>query len=190
MASGDTQMATGPLRDDKSSPNKTIVDKEGFQGVIGKSRAMSGILKLIERVADSDSTVLINGETGTGKGLIAKAIHTISYRKNKPFVAINCGAIPENLLESELFGHVKGAFTGATAPKCGKFEVAHGGTLKVATFFGDALEAELAGVATHLGGAAVGVELGLVVGIPDIAEDITGGIGSARVHGSQGSAPL
>ena len=90
---------------------------------------MSGIFKLIERVADSDSTVLINGETGTGKGLIAKAIHKTSYRKNKPFIAINCGAIPENLLESELFGHVKGAFTGATAAKSGKFEVANGGSI-------------------------------------------------------------
>ncbi|MGD8837285.1 MAG: sigma-54 dependent transcriptional regulator [Desulfobacteraceae bacterium] len=100
-----------------------------FQGVIGKSRSMTQIFKLIERVANSDSTVLINGETGTGKGLVAKAIHDSSYRHDKPFVAINCGAIPENLLESELFGHVKGAFTGATAAKVGKFEVADGGTI-------------------------------------------------------------
>ncbi|MBT8339132.1 MAG: sigma-54-dependent Fis family transcriptional regulator [Desulfatitalea sp.] len=90
---------------------------------------MRQVFRLIERVADSDSTVLINGETGTGKGLIAKAIHSQSYRKSKPFVAINCGAIPENLLESELFGHVKGAFTGATSAKTGKFEVADGGTI-------------------------------------------------------------
>jgi sigma-54 dependent transcriptional regulator, flagellar regulatory protein len=101
----------------------------GFQGVVGKSRAMQQVFRLIERVADSDSTILINGETGTGKGLVAKAIHTSSYRKDKPFVAINCGAIPENLLESELFGHVKGAFTGATSAKIGKFEVANGGTI-------------------------------------------------------------
>ncbi|MCJ8503126.1 sigma-54 interaction domain-containing protein [Desulfatitalea alkaliphila] len=101
----------------------------GFRGVIGKSRAMRDVFRLIERVADSDSTILINGETGTGKGLVAKAIHAGSYRCDKPFVAINCGAIPENLLESELFGHVKGAFTGATAAKVGKFEVAHGGTI-------------------------------------------------------------
>lgn len=100
-----------------------------FKGVIGKSRSMTQIFRLIERVANSDSTVLINGETGTGKGLIAKAIHESSYRKDKPFVAINCGAIPENLLESELFGHVKGAFTGATSAKTGKFEVADGGTI-------------------------------------------------------------
>ncbi len=101
----------------------------GFQGVVGKSRSMQQVFRLIERVADSDSTILINGETGTGKGLVAKAIHSSSYRKDKPFVSINCGAIPENLLESELFGHVKGAFTGATSAKIGKFEVANGGTI-------------------------------------------------------------
>jgi sigma-54 specific flagellar transcriptional regulator A len=101
----------------------------GYQGVIGESRAMRDVFRLIERVADSDSTILINGETGTGKGLVAKAIHSSSYRKDNPFVAINCGAIPENLLESELFGHIKGAFTGATSAKVGKFEVANGGTI-------------------------------------------------------------
>ena len=100
-----------------------------FNGVIGKSRTMVNVFKLIQRVADSDSTVLINGETGTGKGLIAKAIHQSSYRRERPFVSINCGAIPENLLESELFGHVKGAFTGATNAKMGKFELANGGTI-------------------------------------------------------------
>lgn len=103
--------------------------KHEFHGVIGKSLSMTKIFRLIERVANSDSTVLINGETGTGKGLVAKAIHDSSYRNGKPFVAINCGAIPENLLESELFGHVKGAFTGATGPKTGKFEIADGGTI-------------------------------------------------------------
>jgi len=105
------------------------VERISFHGVVGKSRSMQNVFKLIERVADSDSTILINGETGTGKGLVAKAIHASSYRKDKPFVAINCGAIPENLLESELFGHVKGAFTGATSAKVGKFEVANGGTI-------------------------------------------------------------
>lgn len=100
-----------------------------YQQVIGKSRQMQEVFCLIDRVADSDSTILVNGETGTGKGLIAKAIHQKSYRSNKPFVAINCGAIPENLLESELFGHVRGAFTGATSAKTGKFEIANGGTI-------------------------------------------------------------
>jgi sigma-54 dependent transcriptional regulator, flagellar regulatory protein len=109
--------------------NDGQISQLGFQGVIGKSRVMRDVFRLIERVADSDSTILINGETGTGKGLVAKAIHASSYRKDKPFVAINCGAIPENLLESELFGHVKGAFTGATSAKIGKFEIANGGTI-------------------------------------------------------------
>ncbi len=126
---GDIQGTTGEVKSNMASQKDSGDNKNGFQGVIGKSRAMAGIFKLIGRVADSDSTVLINGETGTGKGLIAKAIHQTSYRQNKPFVAINCGAIPENLLESELFGHVKGAFTGATAAKSGKFEVANGGTI-------------------------------------------------------------
>jgi transcriptional regulator with PAS, ATPase and Fis domain len=90
---------------------------------------MQDVFRLVERVADSDSTILINGETGTGKGLIAHAIHKQSYRCDRPFVSINCGAIPENLLESELFGHVKGAFTGATGNKVGKFEAADGGTI-------------------------------------------------------------
>jgi len=100
-----------------------------FHGIIGQSDKMQEVFRLVESVADSDSTILINGETGTGKGLIAKAIHNKSHRRDKPFIQINCGAIPENLLESELFGHVRGAFTGATSPKQGKFEVANGGTI-------------------------------------------------------------
>ena len=102
---------------------------DAFNGIVGESAKMQEIFRLVERVADSDSTILINGETGTGKGMIAHAIHKQSYRRDQPFVAINCGAIPENLLESELFGHVKGAFTGATANKIGKFEAANGGTI-------------------------------------------------------------
>jgi sigma-54 dependent transcriptional regulator, flagellar regulatory protein len=104
-------------------------ENDTFQGIVGESAKMKEVFRMVERVADSDSTILINGETGTGKGLIAHAIHKHSYRKDKPFVSINCGAIPENLLESELFGHIKGAFTGATANKIGKFEAANGGTI-------------------------------------------------------------
>ncbi len=98
-------------------------------GIIGQSRAMQRVFGIMSKVSASDSTVLINGETGTGKGLAARAIHAQSTRREAPFVSINCGAIPENLLESELIGHVRGAFTGATANKVGKFEQAHGGTI-------------------------------------------------------------
>jgi len=101
----------------------------GFEDIIGCSDKMIKVFRMIEKVADSDSTILIDGETGTGKGLIAKAIHKNSGRKNQPFVSINCGAIPENLLESELFGHTKGAFTGALSSRLGKFQQANGGTI-------------------------------------------------------------
>jgi len=101
----------------------------GFDDIIGQSKKMREVFELVEKVADCDSTILLNGETGTGKGLVAKAIHQKSKRNNKPFISINCGAIPENLLESELFGHVRGAFTGATSSKQGKFELADGGTI-------------------------------------------------------------
>src|SRR5262245_39272754 len=100
-----------------------------FHGIIGSSKGMQDIFCFIERVALSDISVLICGESGTGKELVAHAIHRQSPRKNNPFVVVNCGAIPENLLESELFGHEKGAFTGAHAQKRGKFEMAHTGTL-------------------------------------------------------------
>ncbi len=98
-------------------------------GIIGQSEAMLRVYGIMRKVSASDSTVLINGETGTGKGMAARAIHLESRRRESAFVAINCGAIPENLLESELFGHVRGAFTGATTNKVGKFEQAHGGTI-------------------------------------------------------------
>jgi sigma-54 specific flagellar transcriptional regulator A len=100
-----------------------------IEGIVGESAAMRRLFGVMGRVSGSDSTILINGETGTGKGLVARAIHRNSPRAQNGFVSINCGAIPENLLESELFGHVKGAFTGATANKMGKFEQAHGGTI-------------------------------------------------------------
>jgi two-component system response regulator HydG len=100
-----------------------------FDNIIGQSSAMQDVFDLIPEVAQSDSSVLIIGETGTGKELVAKAIHAKSKRSHLPFIAINCGAIPDALLESELFGHEKGAFTGAIHPRKGFFEVVSGGTL-------------------------------------------------------------
>jgi len=104
-------------------------NQTGFKGIVGSSRALRGVLDQIQTVAPTDSTVLIEGETGTGKELIAQAIHTHSRRRDRPFVKLNCAAIPLGLLESELFGHEKGAFTGAVAQKLGRFEAADGGTL-------------------------------------------------------------
>ncbi len=103
--------------------------KDGFCGIIGKSPRMRELFIMIQKVAGSLSSVLIMGESGTGKELAARAIHTSSARRTKPFVAVNCGAIPETLIESELFGHKKGAFTGAVADRPGLFEQADGGTL-------------------------------------------------------------
>src|SRR5258708_8527587 len=100
-----------------------------FEQVIGNSPALEAVLEQVERVAPTDSTVLIQGETGTGKELIAHAIHNISSRCGQSFVRLNCAAIPLDLLESELFGHEKGAFTGAIAQKIGRFELADKGTL-------------------------------------------------------------
>ncbi len=100
-----------------------------FANIIGATPEMQRIFELISRIARSNITVLIDGESGTGKELVAKAIHQLSTRQTHPFVVVNCGAIPENLLESELFGHVRGAFTGAVANKTGLFEVANGGTI-------------------------------------------------------------
>ena len=100
-----------------------------FENIIGKSKAMKEMFGMVRQVADSKSTVLVMGESGTGKELISRAIHYNSNRKNYPFVTINCAAIPETLIESELFGHEKGAFTNAIEKKLGRFEVAHQGTL-------------------------------------------------------------
>ena len=100
-----------------------------FHGIVGTSKSMKDIYRFIQRVAASDISVLICGESGTGKEVVAHALHEQSQRKNNPFVVVNCGAIPENLLESELFGHEKGSFTGAHVQKRGKFELAHTGTL-------------------------------------------------------------
>jgi DNA-binding NtrC family response regulator len=98
-------------------------------GIVGRSAALDRVLDAVRTVADTDATVLIQGETGTGKELVARAIHEASSRKSGPFVKLNCGAIPPGLLESELMGHERGAFTGAIAQRIGRFELAHGGTL-------------------------------------------------------------
>lgn len=103
--------------------------KYRFENFVGDSKPIQKVFELIEKVADTDSTVLITGESGTGKELIAKAIHYNSYRRDNPMVVINCGAIPEELLESELFGHEKGAFTGAHKSRIGRFELANEGTI-------------------------------------------------------------
>ena len=108
--------------------NQTPYERR-FEQVIGNSPALESVLEQVERVAPTDSTVLIQGETGTGKELIAHAIHSLSSRCGRPFVRLNCAAIPLDLLESELFGHEKGAFTGAIAQKIGRFELADKGTL-------------------------------------------------------------
>ncbi len=105
------------------------VAESGVQGIVGRAPGLTQVLRSLARAAVTDATVLLQGESGTGKELFARAVHRLSPRAGGPFVAINCAAIPENLLESELFGYEKGAFTGAVARKLGKFEVADGGTL-------------------------------------------------------------
>ena len=106
-----------------------VVQRYAFHNLIGKSPAMQEIYAKIEQVADSRTTVLISGESGTGKELVAKALHYNSSRRDRPFIALNCAALPETLIESELFGHEKGSFTDATARRVGQFELAHTGTL-------------------------------------------------------------
>ncbi len=106
-----------------------INSEDHKEGIVGTSSPMQQVFKIIGQVAASDVTVMITGESGTGKELIARSIHRHSHRGGRPFVAVNCSAIPENLIESELFGHERGAFTGATAQRLGKFEVCDGGTI-------------------------------------------------------------
>jgi len=122
-------LAANDLKNENIKLKKEIEHLERYENLIGKSDSMQKIFSLIGTIANTDSSVLIQGESGTGKELIAQAIHRKSPRKNAPFISINCGALPETLLESELFGHVKGAFTDAYRDKKGLFETAHQGTL-------------------------------------------------------------
>ena len=125
----DKALAEQALRRENENLRQQLSERYGIAGPIAQSPAMTTVLDLVERVAPTDATLLIQGESGTGKELIAQAVHQASPRAPRPFVAVNCGAVPEALLESELFGHVRGAFTGAIASKLGLFEEAHGGTL-------------------------------------------------------------
>ena len=141
MAAQATWAGEMPAVDNNASPEieyaepaKVLFDSDelysgGLPHIIGKSEALRRVLDMVRVVAPTDATVLINGETGTGKELIAEAIHKCSGRSNGPFVKVNCAAIPAGLLESELFGHERGAFTGAVARGIGRFERANGGTL-------------------------------------------------------------
>ncbi len=122
-------LETSRLRHEAAALRNTLRERFGLANVIGQSEAMRSVGELVERIAQATAPVLLTGETGTGKGLVARAIHAQGPRAGAPFVAVNCAALPENLLESELFGHVKGAFTGANANRTGLFADADGGTL-------------------------------------------------------------
>ena len=122
-------IADRELRRESSSLRKTLGEQFSRAGIVARSVAMQRVLTVVERIAPTDVPVLIKGETGTGKGVLARTIHGESLRATRPFVTINCAAMPESLLESELFGHVKGAFTGATSEHAGLFAEADGGTM-------------------------------------------------------------
>ncbi len=122
-------LAHAKLKEENITLKKHLEEKYDFSKIIGYSNGMKKVFEKIKKVASSDSTVAIYGESGTGKELVARALHFNSKRKSLPLVTVNCGAIPEELLESELFGHEKGAFTGAIRSRTGRFELAHGGTI-------------------------------------------------------------
>src|SRR5499427_2548190 len=114
---------------ERSGVHEGILAESRCDGIIGQSAALQSVLAQLELVAPTDATVLLQGETGTGKELLARALHHLSARRTHPLVTLNCAALPSGLLESELFGHEKGAFTGALTQRLGRFELAHGGTL-------------------------------------------------------------
>ena len=122
-------LGVSKLEKENINLKRQLKNRYGFENIIGDSNAMQSIYSLVDKVAPTDSTVLILGESGTGKELIANIIHYNSERTSKPLVTVNCSAIPHELLETELFGHEKGAFTGAVSTKPGKFEIADGGTV-------------------------------------------------------------
>jgi two-component system NtrC family response regulator len=117
------------LAEENKRLKSELSDKADFRTIVGQSKEMEKVFAVIRKVADTEASILITGESGTGKELVARSIHANSSRREAPFVAINCAAIPRDLLESELFGHIKGAFTGAIKDKIGKFQLADGGTL-------------------------------------------------------------
>src|SRR5438876_1303298 len=125
----DSALEQRRLRMENAYLRAQLEQRYSFAGIIGKSRAMTQLFQLLEPVASTSSTILITGETGTGKEVGARAIHQASPRRPQRFVALNCSAIPESLLEAEIFGHVRGAFTGAVASRPGRLEQAHKGTL-------------------------------------------------------------
>jgi two-component system, NtrC family, response regulator HydG len=128
-ASTEKAAESARLRRTNFELNRRLDEKYGFEGVVGDSPMMREVIEKLKRIAPTHASVLIQGATGTGKELVAQSIHQNSPRKSKPFVALNCAALSENILESELFGHVRGAFTDASSDRIGKFEYAHGGTM-------------------------------------------------------------
>ena len=128
-ALSEVERLTNQLQAENVYLQEEIRREHNFEEMVGNSPALLSLLRMVERVAGTDSTVLIHGETGSGKELIARALHNSGPRKHRPLVKVNCGAVPPSLLESELFGHVKGAFTGAIDRRIGRFELANGGTL-------------------------------------------------------------
>jgi two-component system response regulator PilR (NtrC family) len=155
------------LRKENILLKREIESRAGFENFIGKSEPMQRVFSLIRQVADTRSTVLITGESGTGKELVARAMHTQGARRNQPFISVNCSALPETLLESELFGYMKGAFTGAVANKQGLFEAANSGTI-----FLDEISSTSPGLQTKLLRVLQERELRRVGGTSDIKVDV------------------